>query len=369
MLHTIRQGTYGGGETYLYTLVSRLDKNRFEPLVLSFTEGNMVDRLKKDGIKTFVIPTLTPFNLRIYRKVWRLLRQEQIEILHIHGTRAATNTIIPAYFLNIPTIYTVHGWSFHTGNNAMVRQGRLVAEKLITSLATATVCGSLSDLQTGEQYCRRGKYKLIYNSVDTSFFNPALPLKNTRSEFGFSSRNFVISFIARLTFQKDPFTFIKAIPQVITHIPYARFLIAGDGEIKEACLQLAQHLQVQQYIVFTPFRNDVRELLHLTDIFVLPSLWEVIPLGLLEAMAMEKCCIATNIPGTNEAIVHQRNGLLIPLQSPPSLAEKIIELAQDKQLRATLQKNARKTAVAQFDIYTLVRQNEELYLKITGVVK
>lgn len=366
ILHTIRQGTYGGGETYLYNLVSRLDKQKFEPLVLSFTEGNMVSRLRREGIRTFVIPTLRPFNIFIYNKVRHLLRQEKIDIVHIHGTRAATNTLIPAFLSGTPTIYTVHGWSFHTGTNFLIRHGRMLSERYMTRLATATVCGSNSDRQAGEQYCRQGKYHLIYNSIDTALFNPDLPVKNIKSELGFLPGDFIVSFIARLTFQKDPLTFIRAIPQVMKRIPHAKFLMVGDGELKQECLQLAHKLQVQTYLTFTPFRNDIKELLYITDIFVLPSLWEVIPLGLLEAMAMEKCCIATDIPGTNEAIMHRQNGFLIPVNAPSQLADSIIELYLDKELRFILQNNARKTVVSRFDIHTLVQKNQALYLKIIG---
>jgi hypothetical protein len=71
ILHTIRQGDFGGGETYLYNLVTRLDKALFEPIVLSFTEGAMVERLKNEGIRTYVIPTLQPFKYSAYSRQWQ----------------------------------------------------------------------------------------------------------------------------------------------------------------------------------------------------------------------------------------------------------------------------------------------------------
>jgi glycosyltransferase involved in cell wall biosynthesis len=361
ILHSIRQGSFGGGETYLYNLVTRLDKQLFEPVVLSFTEGDMVDKLRQAGIRTCVIPTLKPFDVRKYPQVIRLLKREQIALVHMHGTRAATNTLIPALWNQIKTIYTVHGWSFHTGNNSFVTKSRIWAEQFITSQAQQVVCGSQADLQQGLRYCRGGKYTLLYNSIDTSIFDPALPVMDLRPEFGFTQADVVITFMARLTHQKDPLTFIRAIPIVWQQFPQAKFLMVGDGDLKEACIKLSQTLQINHGLTFADFSSDVKEVLQLTDIFVLPSLWEVIPLGLLEAMSMEKACIATGIPGTKEAITDGENGLLIDVESPEQLAEKIMQLLSDEFLRTRLGKNARQKVIRQFDIRTLVQKNEALY--------
>ncbi|QHT70339.1 glycosyltransferase family 4 protein [Rhodocytophaga rosea] len=364
ILHTIRQGSFGGGETYLYNLVTRLDKQVFEPLVLSFTEGAMVDKLRQAGIRTFVIPTLKPFNIFIYRQVLQLLKNEQIDLVHMHGTRAATNTLIPALWNGTKTIYTVHGWSFHTGNKPLITRGRIMAERFITSQTSQVVCGSQADLQQGLQYCPGGKYTLFYNSIDTHYFDPALPVTDLCREFGFTQTDVVITFMARLTAQKDPLTFIKAIPRVKNQFPQAKFLMIGEGELKNECIQLAQILAVSDVLTFSEFRSDVKKILQLTDVFVLPSLWEVIPLGLLEAMSMEKACIATAISGTTEAITDGENGLLIDIQSPDQLADKMIQLLSDELLRRNLGKNARVKVIRQFDIRTLVEKNKELYLQL-----
>jgi glycosyltransferase involved in cell wall biosynthesis len=367
ILHTIRQGDFGGGETYLYNLVSRLNKTVFEPLVLSFTEGPMVDKLRQDGIKTYVVPTLRPFNILKYLEISRILKEEQIDLLHIHGTRAGTNTLIPALAGKIKILYTVHGWSFHTGNSSIATQLRKLSERFLTRYAHFTICGSEADLQQGKKYCPEGKYQLIRNSIDARYFSPQIPDKNICQELGFTNQDLVISFIARLTYQKDPLSFIKSIPFVCKEVPAAKFLMVGDGELKEACIQLASQLSITDKITFLPFQKDVRALLQLTDIFILPSLWEVIPLGLLEAMAMEKSCIASNIPGTTEALIDHHNGLLVDLHAPEQIAKKVITLANAPALRKKLGKIARYTTLTHFDIQSLVNENEKIYLRLCGV--
>ena len=365
ILHTIRQGGFGGGETYLYNLVTRLDKDIFEPVVLSFTEGEMVEKLRQAGIKTYVIPTLKPFNFVIYPQMIQILEQEKIDILHIHGTRAGTNTLIPALLKGAKVIYTVHGWSFHTGNSTLATHLRILSERVLTRFATLTICGSAADIQQGKQYCPEGHYQLIKNSIDTHFFTPHTSHTSLRHELGFAETDLVISFIARFTFQKDPLSFIKAIPAICQEVSAAKFLMVGEGELKETCIQLASELNIADKIVFLPFRKDVKELLQITDIFVLPSLWEVIPLGLLEAMAMEKACIATHIPGTTEAITDHQNGMLVDVHQPDHVARKVIMLAFNPILRKKLGKNARHTVLTQFGIQELVKANEHVYTMLT----
>ncbi|HTG56871.1 MAG TPA: glycosyltransferase, partial [Niabella sp.] len=85
ILETIRQGSVGGGETHVLDLVGSLNKNLFDPVVLSFTEGPMVDRLQQMGIKTHVINTLKPFDFRVFGQVKKVMKQEGIQLLHAHG--------------------------------------------------------------------------------------------------------------------------------------------------------------------------------------------------------------------------------------------------------------------------------------------
>src|SRR5215475_10720045 len=113
VLECIRQGKIGGGESHLLNLVEYLDKDRFEPVVLSFTQGPMIDRLQEMGVGTDVIYTEKPFDVTKWGKVKGLLKEKKVDLIHAHGTRAASNVLWAARSLGIPVVYTIHGWSFH----------------------------------------------------------------------------------------------------------------------------------------------------------------------------------------------------------------------------------------------------------------
>ena len=141
---------------------------------------------------------------------------------------------------------------------------------------------------------------------------------------------YLLLFIARFTAHKQPLTLIRAIAIVLKKMPAIKLLMVGDGDEKKAALTLAKELSIEESIIFLPFRQDVPDILHAADIFILPSLWEGLPIGLLEAMSMGKAVIASNVDGTCEIVRHQHNGYLIePDNLQNELAGAIILLATD----------------------------------------
>jgi glycosyltransferase involved in cell wall biosynthesis len=114
-------------------------------------------------------------------------------------------------------------------------------------------------------------------------------------------------------------------------------------------------------INFLPFRTDIPEVLNTFDIYTLPSLWEGLPIGMLEAMAMRKAIVATPVDGTKEAIKHGENGLLVPCHDHVALAEALVSLHNNKQQREIFGKAAQMTAHQTFDLKMMVANNESIY--------
>lgn len=361
VLETIRQGQIGGGESHVLDLVKGLNKDIFEPIVLSFTHGPMVDQFLKLGIKTYVIETLKPFNISTYKAVKKIMVDEDIDILHAHGTRALSNTLFPAKSLGIPVAYTVHGWSFHQDQSFPVRRTREISEKYLTNQVDRTISVSNSNQRDGLERFKMKRSQVINYGIDLDRFNANRALHDIRSELGIQEGKTVVGFLVRMTIQKDPFTLIKAIAQVAEVTRDIQFLFIGDGDLKQQSIELAAKLGVSDMVTFHPFRTDIPEVLNSFDIYTLPSLWEGLPIGMLEAMAMSKAIIATPVDGSKEAIVSGENGLLVPCKDPQALAEAILKLHHDKELRKGFGRAARKTVEERFDLKMMIQNNEELY--------
>lgn len=362
VLQGIRQGKIGGGESYLLSLVENLDRSAFEPVVLSFTEGPMVERLRSLNIKTHVIYTEKPFDFRVWKKVKQLIIDEEIDIVHAHGTRANSNMFWAARQMKKPLIYTCHAWSFHIDQNPIVKKIRILSERFLTGQTDVNICGCIANKETGKKLLGDFDAVVINNSVDSKKFNPFASYKNLRPELGIGEHDIVIASIARFTLQKQPLKLVKAFAGIVKDLPHVKLLMVGDGEQKEKAIELINQLGIGNQIILQPFRTDVPDLLSNADIFVLPSLWEAFPIALLEAMSMGKAVIGTNVDGTPEIITDGENGLLIGIEDlEKNLSHAMRRLCEDKALRDRLKENAVKSIYNRYNVETLARKNEEVY--------
>ena len=363
ILETIRQGLVGGGETHVLDLVRKLDKNLFEVDVLSFTDGPMVNTLNSLGINTYVIKTEKPFDVGIWGMVSEFIADGGYHIIHAHGTRAASNVFYSANKLNIPMIYTVHGWSFHNNQNFIVRKIREFSESFLTKRAAKTITVSESNKKDGIEKFDLKRAQVIYNGIDFSKFNAGAEYSDIRAEFGISEDKTLVGYLVRMTVQKDPFTMVRAIKEVSETNKNIIFLMVGNGELLAATKKLAAELGVLDQIKFSDFRSDIPVILNAIDIYCLPSLWEGMPIGLLEAMAMGKACIASSVDGTKELVSGGENGILINAKDHHALAKHIINLHLHPTSRKILGDNAVKYIHQNYSLDEMVEKIQNLYLK------
>lgn len=366
VLEGIRQGRVGGGESVLLSLVENLDREKFEPVVLSFTDGPMVDKFKEMGVPAYIIQTERPFDFRVWGRVRRLMEAEQIDIVHAHGTRANSNMFYAAGRLKLPLVYTCHGWSFHQDQRPLVKKIRIMGERVLTSRATVNICVSNANSEEGKKHFGdRFKPVVIQNSVDTRKFNPERNFKDVRREFGIKDTEILFSFIARFTWQKQPLVLIKAFAAAAKENEHLRLLMVGDGEQKPEALELIKNLGIAGKVILETFRQDVPDILAATDVFVLPSLWEGLPVALLEAMAMARPIVATRVDGTAEVIENKVSGLLVEtLGLETNLKEAMVTLGKDPALRKSIGQGALSRIRDHYNVQTMTLRNQEIYLKL-----
>ena len=364
VLEVIRQGQIGGGESHLLDLIYFLDKEKVEPVCLSFTDGEMIKRLTQMGIACHVINTEKPFDIKVQGQIIKLLQDEHIQLVHAHGSRAASNILYPVRKLHIPLVYTVHGWSFHDDQSYIVQKLRGWSEKIICSSASQVICVSESNKETGSKVFGLKHAIVIENGVNLDKFNPDGSFKNLRSEFGFSESDFIVGFIARSTKQKNPLGYLAALEMVHSANPSVKGLFVGEGDMDEEVDAYIQQHQMKDYLFRSPFRTDVPDLLHCIDIYCLPSLWEGLSIALLEAMAMRKAIIATPTDGTKEVIRHEGNGLIVSFDNVHSLAKSMTVLYEDKDLKDKVALQAQKYVADRFNAKRVAKSVLEIYLKL-----
>jgi len=174
----------------------------------------------------------------------------------------------------------------------------------------------------------------------------------------------VVGTITRFSKQKDVHTYLYALSNVVREYPDVRCLIVGDGEQRGELEHLSHRLALNGNVTFLGYREDARQILDLFDIFVLSSLWEGLPLVVLEAMAASKPVIATRVPGTAEAIVEGETGILVPLRDSMRLAESIKKLLADRELAQKMGKAGRGRVDKYFSVERMVDETERLYVDL-----
>lgn len=361
VLEVIRQGEIGGGESHVLDLVSGFDKNLVTPIVMAFTNGHMIDALTKQGIKCYVVETNSAFDYKIQNKIINIVRKENIDIIHAHGSRAASNIIWPAKRLKKPLVYTVHGWSFHQDQSFWIQKIRAWSEKLICKCSQQVICVSDSNRLSGEKAFGLNSCHVIENGVNLKRFNPYGNNKDLHSQFDFSKDDIIVGLIARITLQKDPLTFIKGIALAHRQNPQIKGLVIGEGDMKDEITEYIKNHQMDSFIHTAPSRTDVPDILNTIDIYCLPSLWEGLSIALLEAMAMRKPIIVTPTDGSKELIINEYNGLVVNFNSPDEIANACLQYATTPTLKQQCANaayklveerfNAQRVSDAVFNIY------------------
>ncbi|MCA1012709.1 glycosyltransferase family 4 protein [Halobacillus halophilus] len=363
-------------EKLLKPLLSGLEKEGHEVHTVCADTGRTLS-LREEGYTLITLPfkrKISPFNhLRILYQLYRLMKKEKYDIVHVHTPIAAAIGRVAAKMAGIKHIvYTAHGFYFHEGMPKLKYLFWFQLEKQLAKYFTDYLL-----LQSIEDYelCVHSRFLpedyLLHlsNGVDVEeSFNPALYNQrirlNVRKELGASSEDRVICFIGRLVREKGIFELLESFHQVKDQRKNARLLVIGtlsESERDQQSYYRLKELLEDPSILSVGYRNDIADLLYASDVFVLPSYREGLPRSIIEAMAMGLPVIATDIRGCREEVRHGENGYLIPTQDTTVLTDKLIQLIDQDELRNTLGTNGRLMAEDLFNETKVVEKQIQLF--------
>jgi glycosyltransferase involved in cell wall biosynthesis len=365
VLEVIRQGNVGGGESHVIDLVRGFDRKKVEPVIVAFSGGQMIDTLQREGFNCYVLPTQSAFCPRVMGQMHRIIRQERIQMIHAHGSRAASNLFMLARWMRMPLIYTVHGWSFHQDQSPRQYRLRAMVEDGICAASRRVICVSESNCRSGtEAFGLKPEHvTVIENGIDLRRFNADGQFADVRTELGFGKEDFVVGLIARITLQKSPLEFVKSIERAHELEPRIKGLLVGDGDLKEEVMEYIRKHHLEDVCITTPFRKDVPDVLHAIDVYCLPSLWEGLSISLLEAMAMRKPLVVTPTDGTREVVHHEQNGVVVNFGRTKEWAEVFIRLLHHPEQRDAFGRQAESIVKERFDSRRVSKAVEEIYLE------
>ena len=360
---------FGGGKQAFYNLISRLDRRRFNPLVATAPTGRYAEMLREVGVRLIPLAMSNRFDLRIPYRLARIVREHAVTILHSHGGgRADFFVHLTSKLVNIPVKITtvanlVERWFD-------VNPIQLYVYKKIQSKTEKTfdhfICVSdyLADHLIRQHGLDRTKINTIYNGVDLDYFEGTPDYPKIKNEFLQRGERILIGAVGRLVAEKGLEYLLTAIPKVLKRFSEARLLLVGDGPLRKDLERIVIDLDLTGKVTFVGFRSDIKEILSSLDILVLPSLLEGFPMIILEAMAMAKPIVASDIPGIREQIIDGKNGILVPIKDPNAMAAAIINILADRKVAENIGLAARKTVDEKFSIERMVAETESLYLSL-----
>jgi L-malate glycosyltransferase len=347
----------GGTEGQTTELIARLDRTRFAVHVACFRrEGLWLRRAEQAASE------VTEFRLRSFQspstasqliRFARWCRRNRLAVVHACDFYANVFGLAGAALAGVP---------LRIGSRRdLVLPGRGRAKHTLQRFAYRAAHTVVANSHAAAAQLRRedvphDRVVVIPNGIDPAAFIAA-PARVPRR---------VVTMVANLRAEKGHDVLIAAAAQVVRARPDAIVQLVGAGPLRGALEQQAREHGVADIVRFLGHREDVAQVLHDSDIFVLPSRSEAFPNGVVEAMAAGLPVIASNVGGIPELIAHERNGLLVPVGDPGALAGALLRLLNAPEYAAVLAREARATIERGYSFERMVGAFEALYLGASG---
>jgi len=366
LVYLLRQ-TVGGMQKHVLELASRLDRHRYQLHVIAPKNTFLQAELEKLSIPYIRVDIADDLNLlKDWQAVGRLkkvLSDLKPDILHIHGNKSAMVGRVAARRLKIPVvIVTVHNFLKFQEANALLRIPAAWMERWLTRYTDKiiTVSASLERGLIEVEGLPPSKIETIFNGIDVSMWGNKNGSKLFRRSHGIGDTDFLVASIGRLVPFKGHKVLLEAASALVGENPRIKFVVAGDGPLKEELWAERKRLSLEKNVFFLGHIPEVKELLAAADIFVLPSLKEPFGLVLLEAMAAKLPIVATRAGGVPE-IINSESGILVAPNDPQALAAAVNRLFTDGGKRRLIVDKAYKRVSAEFSIEKMVALTDNLY--------
>jgi glycosyltransferase involved in cell wall biosynthesis len=353
-----------GGLQRVVTDISRnLDTEKFEVGVACLREsGPLEQELTEFGIPVFIIGEKTSkTDYFSFLKLIPIIRRFKPEVIHTHNTLPFLDGTLAGRITKVPVlIHTDHARSFPDKRRYMV------VERILSKIVDKIVAVSEHTKKNLIHYEKINPKKIdvIHNGIDGQKYKVDVDRKQIKKVFGVENKNPLLGLGVRLTPQKGITHLIRAVSVLKEEFPDIGVLVAGEGFLLENLKREANVLGVSESIRFIGPRTDMNEILSILDVYVLPSLWEGLPLVILEAMAAQKPIVATNVGGTSEIIQNGENGILVPPKDTVRLAEELTALLKDRNRMSRIAFHANRCFLDQFSVKIMTEKYKKLYLSM-----
>lgn len=350
----------GGTEQVIYQLVEHTDPEKYDVSIVCLNQpiGPFGMQLQKKGYPIIAFDRQPGFDLKLVTAIRRFIIANQIDMLHCHQYSPYIYGVFASRLTHAKVIFTEHG-RFYPDRRKLKRMLINPILSQFTDSITAISTATKNALIKYENFPGK-RIHVIYNGIDASKFE-MLHNGDLRQSFGFDEETFILGTVARLDPIKNHEMMINAFKIIHERFPNTALMIVGDGPERQYLESLISKLGLNRSIIITGFREDTPQFYNMMDLFLLTSFSEGTAMTLLEAMASAKPCIATDVGGNPEIVLDYQTGFIIPSNDEHALAQKIIQLLEDKSLRTKMGIAGRKRFEQMFTAAKMASEYQKLY--------
>ena len=348
----------GGAEIAAYNIAKNLVQNGHEVQVITLSDQSFYQKREEAGFIIHQVPQLKTRFLGViifWLKILFLLKKINPEIIHVQSIAIGVPAFLAKKIFKKPYIV------YCRGSDVYLPWPR---KSLISSVVLRnadSVIALTEDMKRKIQEIWGIKTEVIPNGIVVERFK-GLSKEDGRLKFGFEKEEKIIIFVGTLKKVKGIKYLIEAMNIVVENNPEAKLILIGDGEEKEELKKIVQELNLGEKVTFLgrKFNEEIPGYMVASDVFVLPSLSEGFPVTILEAMAAGLPIIATKVGGVPEIIKENDNGFLVEPQNSLQIAEKILLLFQNENLRQKISQNNQEKA-KNYSWSEVVKNLEKVY--------
>lgn len=338
-------------------------------------EGSLLDKYQDPDLKTILVPELIrsirPWtDFRAARILQKHLTQLRPDVVHTHSAKAGILGRSVAWKLKIPcVVHTVHGAPFHPYQAWPVRKLYQICERWAARRChrLISVADAMTDLLVEAKIAERSKFVTIYSGMDIEpFLNADQNRLQLRKDLGIRPEDIVVGKIARLFHLKGHQYLLACAQRVVQADPRIRFLLVGDGILRESLEKEIASMGLKNHFIFTGLvpPHEIPDLIGAMDMLMHVSLREGLARALPQALLAGKPVISYDIDGAKEVVIEGQTGILLPPKSIQPLGDAILKLANDADLRTRLGLQGRLLCQERFGHQSMTKQIRRLYQQI-----
>lgn len=356
-LHIDTARTWRGGQNQVLLTVNGLEEMGV-PAVLVAHESGELKRRASEGLRFIGFAPKSEFDVQAGWQLGRILADVKPNVVHAHDAMAVALAAM-ALTMNPsqerPLLVAARRVDFHLKRHAFSKWKYRKIDLFIA--ASRAIAGMLVD-----DGIPRDRVTVVHDGVNISAID-RLPAVDAHAAFWLPHGAPIVGNVAALVGHKGQKYLVAAAAQVVREVPDARFVILGEGELRVPLERQVRELGLERHVCLPGFRADALGLQKSFDVFAMSSITEGLGSAMLDAMACETAVVATRAGGIPEAIVDDRDGVLVPPHDATALARAVVRLLRDPALRARLAQAGRQRITDEFSVEKMVKRTVAAYEK------